>query len=105
MALDRVVLVGHSLGGFTAFLAAQAAPQRIAALVLEECPPPLPLCLRAPTDLDDSAPNYDREIRPSVLGELNSPDPGWWQALHRIHHNAAEAFVAAVESFLAAPPA
>ncbi|MEU5727328.1 alpha/beta hydrolase [Micromonospora sp. NPDC047738] len=144
LALDRVVLVGHSLGGFTALLTAQAAPQRTVALVLEECPPPVPLGLSVPTDLNDSAPYYDREVRPSILGELNAPDPVWWQSLdtisaptlvlaggptshlpqamiarmaaliptatlrtipagHHIHHNASEAFVAAVESFLAAP--
>ncbi|GAB3144828.1 alpha/beta hydrolase [Micromonospora sonneratiae] len=79
--LDRVILVGHSLGGFVAMLMAQLATARVAALVLEECPPPVPLGLAIPTGLDESAPFYDREIRPSVLSELNAPDPAWWEGL------------------------
>ncbi|GIJ80017.1 Pimeloyl-ACP methyl ester carboxylesterase [Micromonospora phaseoli] len=82
--LDRVVLVGHSLGGVAALLATQAAPQRVAALVLEECPPPVPLGFTIPTGLPDSAPYYDREIRPSVLAELNAPDPARWETLATI---------------------
>ncbi|WP_328475102.1 alpha/beta hydrolase [Actinoplanes sp. NBC_00393] len=84
LALDRVILVGHSLGGFAAMLAAQAAPHRVTALVLEECPPPVPLGIAVPADLDDSAPYYDREIRPSILRDLNAPDPAWWRSLDTI---------------------
>ncbi|MBX7270162.1 alpha/beta hydrolase [Micromonospora sp. Llam7] len=82
--LDRVVLVGHSLGGVATLLATQLAPQRVAALVLEECPPPVPLGFTIPTGLPDSAPYYDREIRPFVLAELNAPDPARWEALAAI---------------------
>jgi 3-oxoadipate enol-lactonase len=79
--LARVVLVGHSLGGYVSMLVAQAAPKRVAALVLEECPPPLPIGMAVPDDLPDSAPYYDRVIRPSVLAALNAPDPSWWEDL------------------------
>jgi 3-oxoadipate enol-lactonase len=84
VGLDRVVLVGHSLGGFIAMLLTQVAPKRVAALVLEECPPPVALGLSIPDYLPDSAPYYDREVRPSVLSELNAPDPTWWEALAAI---------------------
>jgi 3-oxoadipate enol-lactonase len=79
--LDRVILVGHSLGGFVAMLMTQAAPRRVAALVLEECPPPVALGISIPENLPDSAPYYDREVRPAVLSELNAPDPAWSAAL------------------------
>lgn len=79
--LGPVVLVGHSLGGFVAMLVAQATPQRVAALVLEESPPPVPLGMSIPDRLPDPAPYYDREIRPSVLAALNDPDPAWWADL------------------------
>jgi 3-oxoadipate enol-lactonase len=79
--LDRVVLVGHSLGGYVAMLVAQAAPKRVAALVLEECPPPVPIGMSIPDDVPDSAPYYDRKVRPSVLATLNAPDPTWWADL------------------------
>jgi 3-oxoadipate enol-lactonase len=81
LALDRVVLVGHSLGGLVSLLATLAAPKRVAALVLEECPPPVPIGIPIPTDLPESATYYDREIRPAVLGALNAPDPQWWDGL------------------------
>jgi 3-oxoadipate enol-lactonase len=78
------VLVGHSLGGLVALLVTLAAPDRVAALVLEETPPPVPLGIPVPTGLPDSAPFYDREIRPFVLATLNAPDPGWWAGLSAI---------------------
>ncbi|GIF45687.1 pimeloyl-ACP methyl ester carboxylesterase [Asanoa ferruginea] len=81
LALDRVVLVGHSLGGIVSLLATLAAPKRVAALVLEECPPPVPLGIAVPTGLPESAPYYDREVRPAVLAALNAPDPQWWDEL------------------------
>ncbi|GIF74675.1 alpha/beta fold hydrolase [Asanoa siamensis] len=81
LALDRVVLVGHSLGGLVALLTTLAAPDRVAALVLEETPPPVPLGIPVPTGLPDTAPFYDREVRPSVLATLNAPDPKWWTEL------------------------
>ncbi|GAA1864341.1 alpha/beta fold hydrolase [Asanoa iriomotensis] len=84
LSLDRVVLVGHSLGGLVSLLLTMAAPERVAALVLEEAPPPVPLGIPVPTGLPDSAPFYDREIRPSVLASLNAPDPRWWDDLAKI---------------------
>lgn len=79
--LDRAILVGHSSGGVVASLVAQAAPHRVAGLVLEECPPPVPLGLTIPTGLPASAPYYDREVRPHLLAELNAPDPAWRDGL------------------------
>jgi 3-oxoadipate enol-lactonase len=81
LGLDQVVLVGHSLGGYVAMLVSQATPKRVAALVLEECPPPVPIGMSIPDSLPESAPYYDRKVRPSVLAALNAPDPAWWAEL------------------------
>jgi 3-oxoadipate enol-lactonase len=79
--VSRAVLIGHSLGAYAALLATQKAPSRVAALILEECPPPVPLGLEIPASIPDSAPFYDREMRPTVLATLNAPDPAWWSGL------------------------
>jgi 3-oxoadipate enol-lactonase len=81
LSLHRVVLVGHSLGGLVGLLLTLAVPDRVAALVLEETPPPVPLGIPVPTGLPAEAPYYDREVRPSVLATLNAPDPLWWAGL------------------------
>jgi 3-oxoadipate enol-lactonase len=85
VGLDRVILLGHSLGAFVALLVTELAPDRVAALILEECPPPVPMNLPIATDLPDEAPYYDREVRPFVLSELNASDPAWWDALPTLH--------------------
>ena len=85
LGLDRVVLVGHSLGGLVGLLTTLAARDRVTALVLEECPPPVPLGIPIPTDVPESAGFYHQEIRPSVLAALNAPDPTWWAGLSGIN--------------------
>ncbi|MFD6526424.1 alpha/beta fold hydrolase [Isoptericola sp. NPDC060185] len=81
LALDRVVLIGHSLGGLVGLLVAQERPGLVAALVLEEVPPPEPLGLPVPERFADDASFYERRIRPAVLAELNAPAPGLVAAL------------------------
>lgn len=81
LGLDRVALVGHSLGALVGLLVAQERPGLVAALVLEECPPPEPLGLPVPERFADDASFYEREIRPAVLATLNSADPARAEAL------------------------
>ncbi|MGW4467706.1 alpha/beta fold hydrolase [Micromonospora sp. NPDC004704] len=83
LGLDRVTLVGHSLGGVVAYLFAAAHPDRVEALVLEETPPPIPLGLTMPQRPDQPVP-YDWAVRPAVITQLNAPDPSWAAALSRI---------------------
>ncbi|RUL90354.1 response regulator [Verrucosispora sp. FIM060022] len=68
------------------YVYAALAPHRVAALVLEERPPPVLLGLAMPSSVPETAPYYDREVRPAVLSELNAPDPAWWEALATTNH-------------------
>ena len=78
--IERAVLVGHSMGGVAAYRYAERHPERVAALVLAEAPPPVPLGLqppaRPPGELD-----YDWSLRPAIIAELNAPDPDWPERL------------------------
>ncbi|GAA3860383.1 alpha/beta fold hydrolase [Streptomyces sp. NPDC003328] len=83
LGLDRVDLIGHSLGGVIAYLFAADRPQRVAGLVLEDVP--------APRDREPSTParpegelSFDWEVVPAVRRQLDRPDPAWSARLGRI---------------------
>ncbi|MEV6953784.1 alpha/beta fold hydrolase [Streptomyces sp. NPDC051183] len=83
LGLDRVDLIGHSMGGVVAHLVAQRQPHRIARLVLEDVPAPLPREPHPPVrpegDLD-----FDWAMVLAVRPELDRPDPSWLAGLARI---------------------
>ncbi|MEV4534632.1 alpha/beta hydrolase [Asanoa sp. NPDC049518] len=85
LGLDRVALVGHSLGAHTALLLAQSRPHQVSHLVLEELPVPgtssgrrflLPaLAVLA------ARRRFDPRAVVSAVRQLRSPDPAWWDRL------------------------
>ncbi|GIF68352.1 dihydrolipoamide acetyltransferase [Asanoa ishikariensis] len=88
LGLDRIALVGHSLGAHTASLVAQACPDRVSHLVLEELPVPgglsgrrflLPALL-----LLAARRGFDPRAMISVVRQLSAPDPAWWDRLASI---------------------
>jgi 3-oxoadipate enol-lactonase len=71
------------MGGVAAYLLAQEHSDRVAALVLEETPPPVPH--RRP--IPDRPPGplaYDWAVRPAIVRQVNSPHPDWWDRLSDI---------------------
>jgi pimeloyl-ACP methyl ester carboxylesterase len=93
--LDRVALVGHSLGAHTASLIAQQQPERITHLVLEK--PPVPA--REPSDPHGLSTarlllptlsllavrrRFDHKAVISAVRQLRIPDCAWWHALASI---------------------
>jgi 3-oxoadipate enol-lactonase len=80
LGLDRVNLLGHSMGGTVAYLIAQQEPGRIARLVLEDTPPPFPMGRVAGERPDEPLP-FDWAVVPAIYAQLNEPDPAWWDRL------------------------
>jgi 3-oxoadipate enol-lactonase len=83
LGLGRVDLVGHSMGGIVAYLLASEHPQRVARLVLEDVPLPLP---RQPTTL--TRPNgeltFDWAMAVAIRKQIDTPDPMWLERLDGI---------------------
>jgi len=84
--LGRFVLVGHSMGGTVAALAAATPPAGLLGLVLEDAVPPragvhLPEPVRPPRF--ESLP-YHWDLVPAIFAQLKTPDPAWWTSLARI---------------------
>jgi 3-oxoadipate enol-lactonase len=85
LGMERFDLVGHSMGGSVAILVAEAAPQRLTRLVLEDTAPatgkrefPVPPA-EAPGELP-----FDWSMLQALIAELNDPDPRAWDDLSRI---------------------
>ncbi|WP_030297718.1 alpha/beta fold hydrolase [Streptomyces katrae] len=83
LGLDRVDLIGHSLGGVVAYLVAAEQPHRIGRLVLEDAPAPLPRKSAAPVR-PEGEPDFDWAMVLAVRAELDRPDPAWLAGLGRI---------------------
>jgi pimeloyl-ACP methyl ester carboxylesterase len=85
LELDRVDLVGHSLGAMVAYLLAQRAPERVRCLVLAEPPPPVPASpLRDVGDRPAGELTYDWCFQAPFSRQRNAPDPSWWTQLSAI---------------------
>ncbi|MCB5910587.1 alpha/beta fold hydrolase [Streptomyces pinistramenti] len=85
LGLERVTLIGHSLGAVAALLLASGRPELVERLVLEEAAPPLPA--DPPQDVPEPPPgpaSFDWRAKAAVVAERNTPDPLWWEGLARI---------------------
>jgi pimeloyl-ACP methyl ester carboxylesterase len=96
--LERVDLVGHSLGGHVGTMLAQVQPQRIRRMVLEDIPvrpreaelngqaSPFSLVGMLLAQLGGlrKLRGFDRRLVRPIITELRTPDPQWWTALRRV---------------------
>jgi pimeloyl-ACP methyl ester carboxylesterase len=80
LGIGSAAVIGHSMGGAVAYLAAAHAPGRVSRLVLEDPPTPDPAdppreVPTGPAD-DDTA---DWRLVADLMRWRNAPDPEWWK--------------------------
>ncbi|WP_018215481.1 alpha/beta fold hydrolase [Salinispora vitiensis] len=85
VGLTRVALVGHSMGAVVAVLVAQAAPDRVTQLVLEDATVPRPGDLyRPPLVAPDEPIPCDIAVVNAIRAQLTDPDPAWWEGTETV---------------------
>lgn len=79
LGIDRTVLVGHSMGGFVATIAAHRHPDRVAALVLVDGG--LPMTKEVPTDVEGATGRVLAHLRRRIETTFRSEADAiaWWR--------------------------
>lgn len=83
LGLDRVTLVGHSMGGGVAYMVAIEWPERIDRLVIEDAPPPY-VRNRAIPDRPDGPLPFDWPVVPAIQAQVSKGDEATWDGLSSI---------------------
>lgn len=83
LGLERVDLVGHSLGGVVAYLVAAERPGSVGRLVLEDVPLPRPRVPTPPTRPDGPL-AFDWEMVLALRKQLDTPPVEWLDQLRAI---------------------
>jgi pimeloyl-ACP methyl ester carboxylesterase len=83
LGLDKVTLVGHSMGGAVAYLIAIQYPQRVQRLIIEDAAPPF--------RRDGTHPKrprgvlkFDWAVVSNIVEQRNAGDPATWDGLAKI---------------------
>ena len=83
LALEKITLVGHSMGAGVAYLVAIHQPSRVERLIVEDAPPPFPRD-RAVPERPDGPVDFDWSAAPAIIGQVNRGDPVTWERLREI---------------------
>jgi 3-oxoadipate enol-lactonase len=83
LGLDRVDLIGHSMGGLVGYLLAGDHPGRVGRLILEDVAALRPRERGALERPEGDLP-FDWEMVLAIRGQIDNPDPAWLERLGRI---------------------
>jgi 3-oxoadipate enol-lactonase len=83
LGLERVDVIGHSMGGVVAYLLAAEYPARVGRLILEDIGAPLPRTPSVPERPEGELP-FDWEMVPAIRRQIDTPDPRWLERLASI---------------------
>jgi pimeloyl-ACP methyl ester carboxylesterase len=83
LGLDRVALLGHSMGSMVSYVVAGQRPERVSHLVLEDPAPPWPRPPRTPPARPDGPLSFDWACT-SMSAQANDPPPEWQGGLRSI---------------------
>jgi 3-oxoadipate enol-lactonase len=83
LELDRVDLIGHSMGGLVGYLLAGDHPERVGRLILEDVGALRPR-ERSALERPEGELPYDWEMVLAIRGQIDRPDPAWLARLGRI---------------------
>lgn len=85
IGVERCVLIGHSMGAVVAILVADAGSHRLTHLILEDATAPRPGDLKRPPLAPPDTPTpFDFAAVNAIRGQLNDPDPAWWDGTEAI---------------------
>lgn len=83
LGLDTVTLIGHSMGGGVAYLAAMQWQDRVGRLIVEDAAPPFRRDRAIPARPAEPL-EFDWAAVPAIVGEVNAGDPVAWEGLAAI---------------------
>jgi 3-oxoadipate enol-lactonase len=83
LGLDRVDLIGHSMGGLVGYLLAGDHPRRVGRLILEDVAALRPRERGAPERPEGDLP-FDWKMVLAIRRQIDNPDPAWLGRLGRI---------------------
>lgn len=87
LALNRLTLIAHSMGGGVACLFATQWPERLEQMVLEDSAPIAPgeaiNFPEPPKEAPGDVP-FDWNMFVSLMNQIRTPDPSWWKDLPKI---------------------